>query len=91
MVNNSIGRLFCFCSMQPRPPFSAVSAVILCRSGNSPKKPALKNQNVIFPKPSPGRGLAAAPLRYGVVPLPLEIESVDTIFSAAEPGKENRA
>ncbi len=36
----------------PHPPFSAVSAVILCRSGNPPGKPALKNQHEIFPKAS---------------------------------------
>ena len=36
----------------PHPPFSAVSAVILCRSGNPPGKPALKNQHEIFPKSS---------------------------------------
>ena len=72
----------------PFPLFSSVSTVILCRSGNPPRKPTLKNQNEIFPKPSPGGLLAAAPLRYGAVPLPFEIESADTILPAAEPGKE---
>lgn len=42
------------------PPFSAVSAVILCRSGNPTRKPALKNQNEIFQKPSPGGVLVTA-------------------------------
>ena len=52
----------------PRPPFSTVSAVILCRSGDPPRKPALKNQNEIFPKPSPGWVAGCCPVAVGGSP-----------------------
>ena len=46
----------------PFPPFSPVSTVILCREGKTPRKSALKNQNEIFPKPSPRWGAACCPV-----------------------------
>ena len=37
----------------PFPPFSVVSAVILCRSGKSPKKASITNRKWKIPEPSP--------------------------------------
>ena len=54
----------------PRPPFSSVSTVILCREGKTPRKPVLENQNENFPEHSPGGVLSCYPLTNRGTPAP---------------------
>ena len=57
----------------PRPPFSSVSTVILCREGKTPRKPVLENQNENFPEHSPGGALSCYPLTNRGTPAPARI------------------
>ena len=67
------GRILRPCAfILPFPPFSPVSTVILCREGKTPRKSALKNQNEIFPKPSPGGLAAVGGLSLSCTPAPRE-------------------